>query len=625
VIKIALSTAITVINNKTIITAIIIKTVLNAIANKTVMINKTVMTVIAVTTFLFANSTSVVYAENYESTIYGRKLKKSSQLEVKSEEDQSHRSYDNLSEYLNHRSPIFFQFSLIGPAQWSFRGSSASHSLLVIDDNPVYDPSTIQGTWDLNLWPTSWAQNIIIETSPFEGTLKWGGHGSGSLVKIESIDKSNLNLSANSAQSIGVAAGKKFDFGHLQLLKERKNNRSPYQGSREIYPLQNNQALMKFQIPLASSEAPLKTFLLYGDSTRQLPDWNQDSKDFKSREKHQTVSLSWAPKTETLNQSFSIQNSGFERSYINTSSMPLNEKYSGNSIYLNYSADLILSGNSDSESKLKFGFSRLEEHLKILSPLQVSELRKRISNPIYLGYEFYLDEELTIQVGTRNETSGYSPKTVLNPALEIKGKQWSLTFFKAIKQPSLYQLYDSLSGNPQLEFEKIDQITVESHGEFVGNAYQIFLFNRTSKNIVDYDTTNNKYYNIARSHTNGLETHFNFMVHKLKWELMGTLQKSQDQNNKLIAPEKILSNSWSYPLSRKIQTQLSSVWNSKLVDRNLPSYSVWNWSWQYLSNESDKLDIFTVAVHNLTQTNVARNKQYLMEDRTINFMYSTEF
>lgn len=559
--------------------------------------------------------------QDYESTVYGTKLRKATQLEAKSEGDSSGLSFDNLTDFLSHKTPIFFQYSLVAPPQWTFRGSNAAHTLILIDDNPIYDPSTIQGTWDLNLWPNTWAKSILVETSPFAGTLKWGGHGSGSLIKIESIDKSNLNLNATSNKSVGVSAGKHFEQGHLQLLSENKNIKSPFIDSKEIYPLKNRQGLAKLQIPFAGSDTPFKTLILYGESERNLPDWNQDTKNFMAKENHLTASMTWTPHSDRLEQNFGIQANAFERKYLNNSNTPFDEKYRGNSNFLSYSGDYLIIP----KNRIKFGISHLQESIYSVSSGQPNPLKKSESTPTYFGHEFFFNEDLALQWGARAESSGSNSGTNLNPAIELRDRQWSINLFKTQKCPSLYQMYDSFYGNPKLESENIQQVTLETHGDFDQNSYQFFLFSRESKNIIDYDMVYNKYYNIAQSKTQGFEAHLRFPIKKLTWELMGTLQNSIDQQKKLLAPEKLLNSTWSLPLSLHSQTQITGVWNSELKDKNLPSYSIWNWSWQYLSNSDLAKNIFSVAINNLTQTKVTSNKQYLVEDRTINFQFNSEF
>jgi hypothetical protein len=377
---------------------------------------------------------------------------------------------------------------------------------------------------------------------------------------------------------------------------------------------------MKLQLPIPNSDEPIEAFLLYGESTRQLPEWNQDSIFFKSNEKHQITSIQWHPQIANLNHSLNLQTSAFERKYLNTSLTTMNETYLGSSFFLNYNAEL-----THDQSKIKFGFFHLEEIFKLISSTQKQQNKIKISTPGHLGYEYFFDNIHTIQIGTRIEKSELSETLILNPAIEFHVKEWSANFFTAIKQPSLFQKFDTYSGNPNLKHESLEQITIETHSKLDDNEYQILLFNRKSINGIDYDLINNTYNNIAKSNTLGVEAHLTLPINKLKWEMMSTTQRSTDENNNLIAPEKILNSNWSYNLSSKMQTQISANWNSELKTKNLPSYSIWNWSWQYLDKELESKNIFTIAVNNLTQTKISKNKQYLIEDRIINFHYNCEF
>jgi hypothetical protein len=519
------------------------------------------------------------------------------------------------------KTPIFFQFSLLNPPQWTFRGSNAAHSLLLIDENPIYDPSTIQGTWDFNLWPGPWSKSILIDTSPLEGPIKWGGQASGMLIKITTINNSNLNLNTNSKQSISSSAGKHFENGQLQLLSENKKIQSPFIDSNEYYPIKNYQGLAKLIIPLTEFEDPINTLVLYGESERNLPDWNQDTKNFKSIEKHQTVSINWHPRHNQKDQTLSLQMNAFERKYLNTSINPFEEKYFGNSVFLNYFGKYQITD----ENYLSLGFSYKEENLKTLLKNQNQPDNKIISTPVYFSQEYFFSQNLTLQWGLRLEKNGLIPGNILNPALEIYNHTWSLGLFQTVKPPSLFQLYDSFSGNPNLTFENIQQVTLENHGTYETHTYQILIYKRKSKNVVDFDKTSSKYNNIADSFTTGLEGHISLDLMFFKWELMGTLQNSRDQQSKQIAPDKILNNSWSIPISSKTQFQITGIWNSEIKAGTKPAYSLWNCSLLYQSQFDSQKNNFAIAINNLSQTKVISNNQNLIEDRTINFVFNSEF
>lgn len=553
------------------------------------------------------------FAENYESTVFAKKIRKSDQLELNSDELHKNAS-SSFSDFLNYNSPLHFEFTLIAPPQWSIRGANSSHTLFTVDGNPIFDPSTIQGTWDLNLWPNSWIKNTVIDFSPLEGVLKWGGQASGAVIAVESADTDQYHLTFDSKKSASADLSKSWHSNQILLFGQNNNIRSPFENSKETYKMESVQALAKVEIPLKGS-SPLRAFLLTGRSFRTLPEWTQDSKTFYSDENHQILNLNWNPKIHEVSQNYNIQANQFQRKYLNTNeSNLLNEAYLGSGFYFRYD----LKFQMTNLTQLHFGFNNRQEQIKLLNNVLENLNRQMDQFSSFVGFQHQFENNIGFNFGGRSENSKPNQQMVLNPAASVFGDGWSIAAFKSARNPSLFQIYDPVAGNINLLPEKILNNTAEIHGEILTNQYQFVFFERSSKNAVDYDLNTFRYENIVKTHTKGLEAHLNVPIYQGEWHLIATLQNSRNQNNQKMASDQIITSTWNYLPSEQNQWQLATVWNSENQAKSIPSYSVWNLAWLAQKH-------WNIAIHNLTQTKVVKNKQYLIEDRTINFEYSSDF
>jgi vitamin B12 transporter len=80
-------------------------------------------------------------------------------------------------------------------------------------------------------------------------------------------------------------------------------------------------------------------------------------------------------------------------------------------------------------------------------------------------------------------------------------------FGQGFRAPSLYQLYDTFSGNAALKPERSDSIDVGVDHELADGRATIALtvFQRLTRNQIDYDLTTFSYANLARTRSRGLE------------------------------------------------------------------------------------------------------------------------
>lgn len=87
----------------------------------------------------------------------------------------------------------------------------------------------------------------------------------------------------------------------------------------------------------------------------------------------------------------------------------------------------------------------------------------------------------------------------------------SINYGTGFKAPTLYQLYDSWSGNAELEIETSESWEFLLRGGFYGVSTEFSYFNLGFDNLLDYNNTTYRYENIADAKIKGVE--FNASKH----------------------------------------------------------------------------------------------------------------
>jgi len=94
-----------------------------------------------------------------------------------------------------------------------------------------------------------------------------------------------------------------------------------------------------------------------------------------------------------------------------------------------------------------------------------------------------------------------------NLALGDERTRLRFAYGEGFRTPSLYQLYDSYSGNAELRPERSHSVDVGLDRDIADGRGRISLtlFTRTTRNQIDYDMASFRYANIARTRANGAE------------------------------------------------------------------------------------------------------------------------
>lgn len=119
------------------------------------------------------------------------------------------------------------------------------------------------------------------------------------------------------------------------------------------------------------------------------------------------------------------------------------------------------------------------------------------------------DKKLNVEIGGRtNKHSRYGTNGTytFNPSYAIN-KNWRVfgSMASGFKAPSIFQLLDKFSGNPELAPEKSTnyELGIQQSGKKISS--RVVYFHRDIKNGIDYDNINFKYFNYVKQIVDGVE------------------------------------------------------------------------------------------------------------------------
>ena len=144
--------------------------------------------------------------------------------------------------------------------------------------------------------------------------------------------------------------------------------------------------------------------------------------------------------------------------------------------------------------------------------------RRSVDNEgYYLQDQINLQDKLFVTLGIRiddHELFGTETTYKVSTAYLIPktGTRLKANWGTGFKAPSLYQLYSSYCGNPNLKPDKSNSYDFGFEQSLLNNkiSFGLTYFHNNFKNMVDFDMVTFKYKNIGRVKTKGIETELAF-------------------------------------------------------------------------------------------------------------------
>jgi vitamin B12 transporter len=414
------------------------------------------------------------------------------------------------------------------------RGASSGRTLILIDGIPVNDPSMINNEFDLNMVSINDVERIEI-CKGAQSTL-YGSDAIAGVINIITLKK-EINKPFNIKAT--AAFGNKNSFrGNLQLYGKAgkltyttRYAKLKTSGFSSAYDSTGNKGFDNdgyngdvFNAALQYQLIPslqLRTFLQY---SRYKADIDaavfSDEKDYTIHNSNLSSGVGVQFKKGIVSITGNYQHGELKRKYLNDSldkpgfTIYEDNKYSGRTQYVE------LYGNIAAAKWLTIlvggDYRWANMHQKYYSESSFGPYDPPAFDSSLHQTSFYasllfsaINKKLNVEIGGRtNDHSRYGSNTTytFNPSYSIS-KNWRLfgSIASGFKAPSVFQVFDDFSGNPDLQPEKSTNYEIGLQQTHEKISSRIVYFHRDIKNGIDFNYTTFKYFNFVKQTVNGLE------------------------------------------------------------------------------------------------------------------------
>ena len=436
----------------------------------------------------------------------------------------------NLGQILSEQAGLTVNGSLnnMGTNQSIYmRGAGPGRTLITIDGVPVNDPSTIDNTFDINLIPLENIEQIEI-CKGAQSTL----YGSDAVAGVINIIISKSTASKAFSATASFAGG----------------NYGTYQGNAQIYGKLAKKIIYNIRYTRLSTDGFSSAYDSTGKNNFHHDGYHEDAI---------TSNISWNATENFIIKSFfqygqnktDLAQSAFTdaTNYMGTNKNLMlgggfvyklsSTSINGNYLY-NTSSRLLLEDSTSTQAYLRDDYFGKTQYAEIFANsdlgygftlLNGADYRNAsmnengVSGTYKFGFQdtsvsqtsmysslFYSGKSgFNAELGGRLNTHsryGSNYTYTFNPSFIIN-KNWKVYASAAsgFKAPTLYQLYDSYSGNPKLNPE--ESVNYEGGFQFSSNVIntRITYFNRKINNGLDFNYFTYQYFNYNKEIDNGIE------------------------------------------------------------------------------------------------------------------------
>ncbi len=448
-----------------------------------------------------------------------------------------------IAQILNDQAGITINGALnnLGSVQTVYmRGAASGRTLILLDGIPVNDPSMINNEFDLNLFSLTDVERIEI-CKGAQSTL-YGSDAIAGVINIITAKKNiskPVNLTASSSGGIfdtwkgnmqlyGKIGKLTYTTRYSKIISQGFSSAYDSTGKNNFdkdgYNGNNLNATIQYQ---ATEKLSVKTYALYSDYTTGADAGPfTDKTNFDIFNKNFTTGLSFTLKEKKYSITGNYQYNSLNRNYNDNASVIGANAYSLN----NYNS-IAQFAEVYSSINLGKGFSLLAgtdyrygsmnnqyNSVSTWGPYKSSFNDTGFyQNSLYSSL-YYTHRHFTLELGGRynhhsrygnNYTYTFNPSYTINTHFRIFG-----SIASGFKAPSLYQLYDSYSGNIHLQPEKSVnyEIGVEHKNQLL--TQRLVFFYRNINNGIDFNYVAYQYFNYIQEKAAGIE--YELSIHPTK-------------------------------------------------------------------------------------------------------------
>jgi vitamin B12 transporter len=425
-------------------------------------------------------------------------------------------------------------FNTAGSVQTLYmRGASAGRTLILMDGIPMNDPSTITTDYDLNLFSINDVERIEI-CKGAQSTL-YGSDAIAGVVNIITVKKDitkpvnikatmgfgNKNTTRSNLQFYGKEGRFTYTARFAQLKTDGFSSAYDSTGTKNFdndgYKGNTANAALQFQ---ANTKLSFRTFIQHSYYKADIDAGGfADKRNYFIDNKVLNTGAGANFKSGAWNIVGNYQYSQTRRHYddnaaAGSASFSTND-YNGIGNYYELYASVKLNKAFTLLAGNDYRYASMDGRY-VSSSFGPSPYKDTSMNQ-YSAYSSLLfaaaDNKLHIELGGRlNKHSRYGNNNTytFNPSYNIS-QDWRVfaSVASGFKSPSIYQLYDTYSGNANLLAEK--SVNYEASIQYTEPKFttRLVYFSRKIDNGIDYNYISFKYFNYLKQTVNGLELELN--------------------------------------------------------------------------------------------------------------------
>lgn len=565
----------------------------------------------------------------FETTIIEKSFRSSAKIVIDEAQIKNSKAA-NVGTLLATEANIAISNSAFQPNSLFIRGGDSGQVLILVDGLPVYDPSTVQRSFNLNSLSVQGIKKItIIKGSQ---SVWYGGQALSAVIKIETLPTGNgkwisMQLATGTDATADISKARGDRLGSISLQNQFIENHYLF-FKMDSQQQEQSSPVLDSDFKYKKRKGNWELGYLHFDESKfyikasQYSDRNEnvtgvsfmdfaalDTVDFITMNDSQQIVASYSDSTVGLKPLLTVgfvqthRQFNYGLSSYNTSEE--NQEYKGSIIPVRGELRLF----NYQTFRWDIGASYQKE------TMLYEEFRQQRSNSsnemqgVFTKMEFDLTSDFMVNVGVRNDSDKfYSGVNTYQVGLNYQNLK--LEHATGYRLPSLYHLYSN-KGNANLnpEFAR----TYSLSGDFSLTEElkaSITLFETHIENQIAAKGNPLQYYNIGRTKTQGIETSFAYLLDEFDvLKLSLAYQEPKDVNSgKWLSKRPLQSGSLSF-----IKKMSSANWTLEIVSRGdrldyknssqtvtLPSFALVNTSYIFIVDQN--WDVFIRGNNLLNQT-----------------------